>query len=99
MNNKTTIPFLILLLETVSKWNSISKGLFPYYLTFESSDSDYIYPRVHFSSFYGFAVNALFALGGIFILKRNRRLWNNGFILLFRLAGLIGLLLFPEYKK
>ena len=85
--------------KTGSKWDIASQWLFPYYLTFESSDSDYIYPRIHFTSFYGFAVNALLALIGFFVLGRSKRLFNAGFILVFGVAGLIGLFLLPEYRN
>lgn len=85
--------------RTGSKWDVASQWLFPYYLTFESSDSDYICPRVHFTSFYGFAVNVLLALAGIFVLSKRKRLFNTGFILIFGAAGLIGLLLLSEYRN
>lgn len=84
--------------RTGSKWDTVSKWLFPYFLTFDSPDSEFLYPRIHFTGFYGFAAHALLAAIGVALFNR-RRLFSAVFILIFGVAGLIGLLLQPNYRK
>lgn len=82
-------------------WDKTSKWLFPYTLSFESSLSDYIYPRAQFLGFYGFAFNILLAILSIFVVRVNgkKQLFNVGFVALTGVAGLIGLLLIPYYRN
>ncbi|MDR0572671.1 MAG: DUF4857 domain-containing protein [Tannerella sp.] len=81
-----------------NKWDKASKWLFPYYLTFQDPNSDYIYPQIRYTGAYGYGANILLAVvSGIFISgSRNRKIFNILFIILTGVAGMIALLLLPK---
>lgn len=77
-----------------NKWDKTAKWLFPYYLTFQHPDSNYLYPQIQVTGWYGFAINLLLAaLGGLFIpAVRHRKLFNILFVLLTGIAGMIAII-------
>ena len=85
---------------TPGVWNRVSEWLFPAYLTFDHPDSDYIYPAFVFTGIKAFAVNALLALlvFGLVANTRKRKIFHAAFLLFTGIAGLIALLLLPDFK-
>lgn len=89
-----------------NRWDKASEWLFPYYLTFRSTDSDFIAPRVNRTGFRGFGVNVLLAVAaGIFVsgsrCRCRCRSWGRGifnvlFVLVTGIAGVLALLLLPK---
>lgn len=84
-----------------NKWDKVSKWMFPYYITLEKQNSDYIYPQVYFTGLIGFSVNILLAIIGIIFLpaNRNRKIFNTLYILSTGIFGLVAILLLPKYRK
>ena len=84
-----------------SKWDVVSKWMFPYYLTFQSSHSNYVKPYFHCNGWYGFVFNFVLAvLAFAFVVNtKERKLFNATFILLTGIAGLLALLLLPDYRR
>ncbi len=80
------------------KWDYVSKWLFPYYLVFQSPDSDYVYPRIHVTGWYGLGINVLLALfvGIVLSGKRNGKIFNIVFVALTGIAGFTALLLMSK---
>ncbi len=76
------------------KWDAFSKWLFPVYLTFESRNSDFITPRLHFTGMNGMVFNLLLAsiTGAFVITAKRQRGFGIIYILATGIAGLIALL-------
>lgn len=87
--------------RTDNKWDKVSKWLFPYYLSFQDSNSDYVAPHFHYTGLYGFGVNIVLALIAcvIFSKSRNKKIFNTLYILITGLAGLVAILLLPNFRK
>lgn len=81
-----------------SKWDNVSRWLFPYYLTFQQPNSDFLVLKAHFIAIGGFGFNLLLAVvTGLFISgNRNKKIFNVIFVLFTGIAGFIGLLLLPK---
>ncbi len=81
-----------------NRWNKYAQWMFPAYLTFKSSDSDYVAPRIHFTGFHAFAIHALLLLLLFFIWKpfRKNTVFNSIFILITGIAGAIALIIIPQ---
>lgn len=86
--------------RTPGKWDKVSEWLFPAYLTFEHNNTDYVYPRLTVTGCKAFAVNLLLALiVGIFIPNpKKKRLFNFIYVLITGIAGLVALLLLPDFS-
>ena len=85
-----------------NKWNKVSKLLFPYYLTFQNENSDFLYPRIQYTGIYGFGINILLAVvAGLFISRndRKKRIFNVLYVLLTGIAGIIALLLISKTNE
>lgn len=82
------------------KWDVVSKWAFPYYITFENADSNYIKPYIHYIGVTGFAINFVLALFvAIFVTgSSKRKIFNAIYIVLTGLAGLIAILILPKFK-
>lgn len=85
----------------IGKWDKISKWMFPYYLSVENSNSDFISPQITVTGVYGFITNFILAIfAGIFAGgSRNKRILSAVFTLLTGIAGLIALLLLPNFRS
>lgn len=85
--------------RTPSKWDKISEWLFPVYLTFEHNNTDYVYPRFTMTGYKAFIVNFVLALiVGLFLPNPNKKkLFGFVYILLTGVAGLIALLILPDF--
>ncbi len=81
-----------------NRWNTFAKWMFPAYLTFKSAESDYIVPKVHFTGFHVFAINALVLLLLFFIWKpfRKNTIFNSLFVIITGIIGAIALLVIPS---
>lgn len=84
-----------------SKWDNVSKWIFPAYLTLESKNSDYLIPIIHFTGFYALILNVILAIGGGFYFydTRKKRAFKILYILVTGLAGFVSLLLLPKTRK
>jgi len=87
--------------RTPGKWDNVSKWLFSAYLTFEHNNTDYIYPRLTFTGYKALVTNLLLALIiGLFVPNPNkRRIFNFVYILFTGIAGLVALLLLPNFSN
>lgn len=84
-----------------NKWDKISEWIFPYYLTFQNSNSSYIVPEFHFTSIYGFGINILLAILSILFFSRDpkKRIFYSLYILITGIAGFIAILILPNFRK
>ncbi|MDL2222794.1 DUF4857 domain-containing protein [Bacteroidales bacterium OttesenSCG-928-M11] len=84
-----------------NKWDKTSSYLFPYYLTFDSSYSDYLSARIHVTGVFGFITNIFLAVVTFVVSRRNRynTLFNTLFVALTGIAGFVALLLLPNFIK
>ncbi|NDV67043.1 DUF4857 domain-containing protein [Bacteroides sp. 224] len=87
--------------RSCNNWDRASQWLFPYYLTFEKPNSDYISPQFHFTGACGLIVNALLAIVicVFFSRSRNKKIFNALFVLLTGVAGFVSLLILPNFRK
>lgn len=86
--------------RTPGKWDKVSEWLFPAYLNFEHRYSDYIYPQFTFTGYKAFIVNFILALLiALFIPNTSKkRIFNFIYILLTGIAGLVALLILPDFS-
>ena len=91
-------------------WDSVSKWLFPAYLTVTDSASKYVKPRLHFTAPNALAVNLLLALVWLIIAGRRGKAYRTTtpgiitrasaaeslYILITGVAGLIALVIIPS---
>ncbi|MDR3061692.1 MAG: DUF4857 domain-containing protein [Dysgonamonadaceae bacterium] len=84
-----------------NRWNKYAQWLFPAYLTFKNSDSNYIVPKIHFTGFYAFAIHILLLFILFLIWKpfRKNLIFNVIFVLLTGIAGAFALLITPVGSK
>lgn len=84
--------------KETDKWEKTSAWLFPFYLTFEDHNSDFLIPQFHSTGSLAFISNAILALLFVLIVKRsrNRKIENGTWILLFGISGAIASLLIPQ---
>jgi hypothetical protein len=87
--------------RTPGKWDTVSKWAFPLYLTLEKPESGYIRPYFHYTGIYGFAANIVLALLIVIFVSDSpkRKIFNGIYILLTGVAGLIALLILPNFKN
>ena len=80
-----------------NRWDKYAKWLFPAYLSFKNSESDYIAPRIHFTGFHALTAHVLILLLLFFIWKpfRKNMVFNSLFILTTGITGAIALLIIP----
>jgi hypothetical protein len=84
------------------RWDKAAQWLFPYYLTFQHPNSDYLYPQISVTGLYGFVINLLpAALSGLFIpaARRRRKFFHIMYTLLTGVAGLIALFALRTNKE
>ncbi|MDR2473504.1 MAG: DUF4857 domain-containing protein [Tannerella sp.] len=84
---------------TENRWNLYASCLFPVYLTFKIKTSDYIAPRLHFTSSWALICNIITALIAAFALSAastKQRIFAGLFALIFGIAGLLALLIIPN---
>lgn len=85
----------------VNRWNTFARWLFPVYPVFKDAHSAYIAPRLHFSGWQAFAVNALLAALTLIVFSRQtgrKRIFNAIYTLLFGIAGIVALAIVPSFK-
>lgn len=84
-----------------NKWDNLSKWIFPYYLTFQKPENDFISPQIICTGVYAFGINILLAIVACILLSgtRNKRIFNTIYILFTGIAGFIALLLLPNFSK
>lgn len=81
-----------------NRWNKYAQWLFPAYLTFKNSDSDYIAPKIHFTGFHAFAIHILLVLLLFLIWKpfRKNPVFNGVLVFFTGIAGAIALVIIPS---
>jgi hypothetical protein len=85
----------------VNKWNTVAGRIFPFYLDFKDSYSDYIWPHLHFTACSAFIVNGLLAVLAAFVFPRRnlrKKLFDGLFVLLFGIAGIVALWIVPSFR-
>ena len=85
----------------VNKWDTFAQWLFPVYPVFKDAHSAYISPRLHFSGYRAFIVNALLAALSLALFAgrtRGKRLFDCVYTLLFGIAGIVALAIVPAFK-
>lgn len=80
-------------------WDEIASAVFPYYIEIQHSNSEYISPRIIFTSWYAFLSNLVFAFLALFIdMGRDcKKVLRFIFVLATGLCGAIILLLIPRH--
>jgi hypothetical protein len=79
-----------------NKWDIIAGKLFPFYLTFRNSNSEYIAPQLHFTTFIALITNLLLALVFALVYRdrtAKKKIFDSSYVLIFGIAGAIALLL------
>jgi hypothetical protein len=75
-----------------SKWESATQWLFPFYLTFNEKNDNFIMPRLHLTALTAFIINFLLAFVFLFVKKTGKqKVFNVTFTLVFGIAGAIAL--------
>lgn len=91
------------LLRQPGLWDKTAHFILPYYFTFESKNSDYIYPRIVFNSAIALLFNLILALVMYLVyLKRlpmKERIFKSLFIVITGIAGLLVVVLLPHFRK
>jgi hypothetical protein len=78
-----------------NKWDRVAGRLFPVYLDFRDSHSDYIAPYLHFTGFAALIVNVVLAIVIVFFFPRRsnrKKVFDSVFVLFFGLVGVVALL-------
>lgn len=82
------------------KWDKISNGLFPAYITLTDNSSDYIYPTIIFTSYKALLFNLFLAIIVlVFPNARKEKAFQFIYVLLTGIAGLLAILILPEWCK
>jgi len=79
-----------------NKWDAVAGVLFPFYLTFQKSTSEYLAPQLHFTAFTALITNVLLALLFAFIYPKRtmkKKIFTGSYVLVFGIAGALALLL------
>lgn len=84
-----------------NRWDQASRLLFPYTLTFESTESDYLAPRLTFTGIWAFGINLVLAVVAVFTLSgsRKQRLFYACYTIVTGIAGFIALWILPKNNK
>jgi len=80
----------------VNKWDKVAGILFPFYLDFQKSSSEYLFPQLHFTSFMALIPNLLLALLFAFIYPKRTmkiKIFTCVYTLIFGIVGALALLL------
>ncbi|MFI3267216.1 MAG: DUF4857 domain-containing protein [Rikenellaceae bacterium] len=83
-------------------WDSISKYILPFSLSFEAENSEYIYPRISFAGMGALYVSLVLALLSLFIWRREPlkvRLFSALIIAISGVAGLIAIAALPKFRN
>ena len=81
---------------SVNKWDAVAGKLFPFYLNFRKSTSDYIVPQLHFTAYTALITNLLLAVLFALIYPRRpvkMKIFTGVYVLFFGIAGAVALLL------
>lgn len=83
----------------VDMWDKASVWLFPAYITLTDSTTKFIQPKIHFTAFTAFILNLILAFAfAIFARKKKRVMPHSIYILLTGVAGLIAILITPDFE-
>ena len=91
----------ILLDRKENKWDVVSRFLFPFYIDLKIKQSDYIQPRVYFTSHCALIVNLILAIISCFFVQgsKNRKVIFSIYIAITGVAGMIALLALINFYK
>jgi hypothetical protein len=84
--------------RTENNWDKAAKWLFPYYLSFEDENDNFVLPHIQWTGIAGFALHIVLAfVAGIFLYRsRGKRIFGFVYTLLTGIAGFVALLLLPR---
>ena len=85
-----------------NKWDAVAGKLFPFYLNFQKSGSDYIAPQLYFTTFTAWITNILLALLFVFISPKRpvrMKIFSGVYVVIFGIAGAVALLLQCRMEK
>lgn len=83
-----------------NKWDKVSAWLFPYYLTFQHSETAFIYPHFIGTGWGAFLIHLLLAVLFLYIRRdSSTRVGLTVYILLTGIAGFVAALLLPSQRK
>ncbi|MDR0559081.1 MAG: DUF4857 domain-containing protein [Prevotellaceae bacterium] len=85
-----------------NRWHNFASWLFPVYLDFKATNTEYIAPNLHFTHFHALTANLISAIIAIFAfgnVKMGRRIFNSIYSLVFGIAGLASLFFVPFFEK
>ncbi|MDR1227349.1 MAG: DUF4857 domain-containing protein [Prevotellaceae bacterium] len=100
LNNETLQKVDEYLLDNkTNRWDKVSSWLFPAYITLSDNSSRFVQPKVHFTALTAFALNIAIALiFAIFARKKVNVAFHAVYILVTGVAGLIAVLITPDFK-
>ncbi len=89
------------IMGTSDQWDQVSKWVFPLFLTFEHSNTNYLYPRVTFTGYSFLFLHILLALLVFFFIpnKKGKKVFQSVYVLLTGIVGLIALSILPEFHN
>ena len=79
-----------------NKWDVVAGKLFPFYMSFRKTTSEYIVPQLHFTAYAALITNVLLALLFTFIYPRRPmklKIFSGVYVFIFGIAGAVALLL------
>lgn len=85
-----------------SLWSEVSRLFFPFYITLEDDNSEYIYPRIIFGSILAWAISIVLAVTLLFTNRKTKpkeRIFRALIVAISGLSGLIALLSLPNFRK
>lgn len=88
--------------RTDNMWDLAKQWLLPFYITMESDNSDYIYPRIKIGGSYSYIVSILLVILSFIITKKARlkeRVFKILLVAVTGVMGLIAVLILPNFRK
>ncbi|MDR3245821.1 MAG: DUF4857 domain-containing protein [Prevotellaceae bacterium] len=85
----------------VNQWDVVAARIFPVYLTFKGKNSDFVAPRICFTTFSALICNVLLSILMIFIIPgrtKKKKIFDSIYTLIFGIAGGIALYIVPDIK-
>lgn len=85
-------------------WSKVSEWTLPFYINFETKESGYVYPRVELNSAKAFGFNVVLALLAFLLfplrsVRGQERVLKSIYVVLTGVAGLLALLMLPNFRK
>lgn len=83
-----------------NKWDKVSEYIFPYYITLQHPNSDYLSPQFHFTGICGLVINTILVVVTLLLSRTTKKkIFNSVYILFTGIAGFIAILILPNFRK